>query len=136
MDVILHLRPHHLLCLQTFVGLGYSEEFVRNMTRAKEALGRDPSTAIKLVRGADDLCGACPNCEEGHCTSEKPARFDANVLRKLAQEGIIREDGREVCLQGIPEELTISPALLDECCAGCEWKESTCMKYIQENKTV
>jgi len=24
----LHLRPHHLLCLQTFVGRGYSEEFI------------------------------------------------------------------------------------------------------------
>lgn len=31
------LRPHHLLCMQTFVGNGYSEAFVENM---KQVLAR------------------------------------------------------------------------------------------------
>ena len=53
----LHLRPHHLLCLQTFVGRGYSEEFVEHMTLVKRQLADDPGTPITLVHGADDLQG-------------------------------------------------------------------------------
>ena len=54
-SVVLHLRPHHLLCLQTFTGRGYSEEFVRHMTLVKRQLTRDPRTLIELVSGVDDL---------------------------------------------------------------------------------
>ena len=47
----LHLRPHHLLCLQTFVGRGYSKEFVEHMTIVKRQLSTDPCTPIILVNG-------------------------------------------------------------------------------------
>ena len=83
---LLHLRPHHLLCLQTFVGHGYSESFVRQMTLVKKQLTIDPSTPIELVEGADDLCRHCPNLTKGTCSSDKPAKFDELVMRRLSSE--------------------------------------------------
>ena len=117
----LHLRPHHLLCLQTFVGRGYSKEFVEHMTIVKRQLSTDPCTPIILVNGADDLCAHCPNCVEEQCTSEKPALFERSVMEKLVplQSG---QDPLPV-LEGIPEALRITEDLLASCCPGCDWRK-------------
>ena len=56
----LWLRPHHLLCLQSFVGHGYSEEFVQQMSVVKQQLTDSPDTPVKIVQGADMLCLHCP----------------------------------------------------------------------------
>lgn len=117
----LHLRPHHLLCLQTFVGRGYSEEFVEHMTFVKRQLAADPLTPITLVSGADDPCAHCPNCVGGQCTSEKPALFDRLVEKKLAVLPCCREP--VPVLEGLPNELRITENLLAACCPGCEWKD-------------
>ena len=111
----LHLRPHHLLCLQTFVGRGYSEEFVEHMTLVKRQLTANPLTPITLVSGADDLCAHCPNCVDGQCTSEKPALFDRLVSDKL-------EQNPPSTLIGIPNNLRITEDILAACCPGCEWR--------------
>lgn len=129
----LHLRPHHLLCLQTFVGHGYSEEFVVRMTYVKNQLAGDPATPIMLVTGADDLCAHCPNCVEGKCTSEKPALFDRLVAEKLIQ---MQDAGNldhtaQMQLAGIPEGLHISPDLIEQCCPDCQWKE-LCIRVCGE----
>ena len=137
----LHLRPHHLLCLQTFVGHGYSEEFVQQMTSVKRQLTLAPHTPVQLVDGADMLCRHCPNCADGHCTSDKPALFDRLVSAKIKKSekislsrtsesnyGDIFSDS--FILHGIPEYLTLSHALLEECCPGCEWKD-LCFRVIE-----
>ena len=129
-SVVLHLRPHHLLCLQTFTGHGYSEEFVRHMALVKRQLTREPRTAIELVSGVDDLCAHCPNNVDGQCTSDNPALFDTQVSRKLYSSGIINPEavskdhpGKRPVLPGIPDALEMSVSVLEECCPGCEWKE-------------
>lgn len=129
-SVVLHLRPHHLLCLQTFTGRGYSEEFVRHMTLVRDQLIREPLTPVELVSGVDDLCAHCPNNVDGQCTSDNPALFDSKVSRKLYSSGLISPDavskdhpGKQPVLTGIPNALKISSSVLEECCPGCEWKE-------------
>ena len=129
-SVVLHLRPHHLLCLQTFTGHGYSEEFVRHMTLVRDQLIREPLTPVELVSGVDDLCAHCPNNVDGQCTSDNPALFDSKVSRKLYSSGLISPDavskdppGKQPVLTGIPDALEISSSVLEECCPGCEWKE-------------
>ena len=116
----LHLRPHHLLCLQTFVGRGYSEEFVEHMTLVKRQLTANPLTLITLVSGTDDLCSHCPNCVDGQCTSEKPALFDKLVEEKLAVLSRCQEP--VPVLDGIPNDLRITEDLIAACCPECEWK--------------
>ena len=113
---VLHLRPHHLLCLQTFVGRGYSEEFVEHMTLVKRQLTANPLTPITLVSGADDhLCAHCPNCVDGQCTSEKPALFDKLVEEKLAV--LLRCQELVTVLEGIMDELLITEDIIPTCCA-------------------
>ena len=51
----LWLRPHHLLCLQSFVGHGYSEEFVQQMSVVKQQLTDSPDTPVKIVQA---ICSA------------------------------------------------------------------------------
>ena len=125
------LRPHHLLCLQTFVGHGYSPDFTKHMTYVKSLLTADPNTAITLVAGPDDLCGHCPNCVDGSCTSPKPAVFDHLVGQKLnttedtenAAPKHTDASDSPLTLHGIPSILHMSEQLLAECCPYCEWKE-------------
>ena len=125
------LRPHHLLCLQTFVGHGYSPEFTAHMTIVQKQLTTDPLTPITLVNGPDDLCGHCPNCVDGSCTSPKPALFDHLVAQKLnttedtedAAPKHTDASDSPLTLHGIPSILHMSEQLLAECCPDCEWKE-------------
>ena len=139
----IRLRPHHLLCLQTFVGHGYSPDFTKHMTYVKSLLTADPNTAITLVAGPDDLCGHCPNCVDGSCTSPKPAVFDHLVGQKLhLKEEHVTEKSTlvhsiaasdsstsaaasdsPISINGIPSSLRMSEQLLAECCPDCEWKE-------------
>ena len=115
---VIHLRPHHLLCLQTFIGHGYSEDFIIQMKYVKRKICQESGATIRLVTGADDLCRHCPNCINGSCTSDKPALFDRLTLEKLSltQDPLIQ-------LRGIPQILQISESILHECCPGCEWKK-------------
>ena len=141
------LRPHHLLCLQTFVGHGYSPEFTEHMTYVKSLLDADPHASITLVTGPDDLCGHCPNCVDNTCTSPKPALFDHLVAQKLnlhkAQSTPVNENAdasttsakslessTPMTINGIPSSLRMTTQLLDECCPGCEWKE-LCVEVCQ-----
>ncbi len=137
------LRPHHLLCLQTFVGHGYSPEFTAHMTIVQKQLTTDPLTPITLVNGPDVLCGHCPNCVDGSCTSPKPAVFDHLVAQKLhLKEEHVTEKSTlvhsiaasdsstsaaasdsPISINGIPSILHMSEQLLAECCPDCEWKE-------------
>lgn len=111
------LRPHHLLCLQTFRGKGYSPDFVRKMTEIHALVHAEPPAAIRLISGSDLLCGSCPNCEGGKCTSEKPDRFDARVLEYTGlSAGSLLAEG--IFTPGIP---AVTEAILDACCPGCQW---------------
>ena len=118
MEKLIHLRHHHLLCLQAFRGKGYSADFVKKMTEVHGMLRENPACRIVLTEGADDLCAACPNLEEGVCTSPKPPVFDKNVLRKLLENGSAPES-----VTGIPASLTLTEDLVRSCCPDCQWQE-------------
>ena len=126
MQDMIHLRPHHLLCLQAFRGKGYSESFVEKMTAVHAMLRENPKLEIRLAEGADDLCAACPNLEDGVCTSKKPPVFDRNVLKELENRGI-----RESVLSGLPEELGLTEELVRGCCPDCQWQE-ICLAVCRE----
>lgn len=75
------LRPHHLLCIPKYTGHGYSEDFTAHMNGLVAQLKAHPETPVTLVSGCDDLCGCCPNNEQGSCSSlAKVSGMDAAVL--------------------------------------------------------
>ena len=58
------LRAHHLLCMLTYVGKGYSAEFAHNFDGLASRLAAGEE--VLLVEGPDAICA--PLCEsEGAC---------------------------------------------------------------------
>lgn len=118
---MIRLRPHHLLCILTYEGRGYTPTFVENFDRIVLALGKG-QTAV-LVGGADDVCGPLAT-EHRHCERESVLERDAAAL------GIIGEL-LSTPLQ-IGDEIVLSHEMLrtlregylagrEKACAGCEW---------------
>ena len=87
-DGIIQIRGHHLLCMLGFRGLGYSDEFIKNMSRIVDYIKRNPEAQIELVDRCDAICGACPHQKDGLCIKSqgedrRPGEFDQNVLSHL-----------------------------------------------------
>lgn len=78
---MIKLRPHHGLCIQHFVGKGYSEEFVVEMTNVIQQLEQNELVQIQLTSSADVICKACPHNENGACKSgQKVIDYDNKCL--------------------------------------------------------
>ena len=59
--MLFNLRPHHINCIFFYIGKGYSEDFVKNMTKIIFLLQKDKNNKIKFITSCDDLCKHCPN---------------------------------------------------------------------------
>lgn len=77
----MRIRYHHLMCIPSFKGEGYSKKFCENLAKIKEAF---ESGDYSLVDGCDDVCKACPNNICGRCIDErKVSRYDALVKEAI-----------------------------------------------------
>ena len=111
------LRPHHLLCIGFFQGMGYSPAFTFHLKELIDRLqAEDP--AVTLICSCDAVCVACPHCIDGLCASDaKVQRYDSAVLDCCG----LREGDtlpwsmlRETALQlAVPH--------LAEICSDCQW---------------
>ena len=117
------LRPHHLLCLLTYVGKGYTPAFVANYDTIARRLsdGED----VLVVDGPDDVCAALLCEPNPHC-------FRDSVRERDAQAAVDVGDLLDISISaGVRIEL--HPALLArmrrafadgvtrKACRGCEW---------------
>ncbi|MCD6008966.1 DUF1284 domain-containing protein [Halomonas sp. IOP_31] len=125
----IRLRAHHLLCLQTYVGKGYSAAFVANYDAIAERLSRGES--VRLVTGPDAICAPLlsPGAAAGatHCHRQSVARRDATALEDLGS--LLGRSLRP------GDTLTLEPALLQglraafrdgttrRACIDCQWSE-------------
>ncbi|WP_217573508.1 DUF1284 domain-containing protein [Mesorhizobium sp. GbtcB19] len=119
------LRAHHLLCLLTYVGKGYSPAFTANYDVVVKRLagGED----ILIVSGPDDICAPLLDESEPHCLGESAAGRDA-----VAAQDVAALLGRPL-LAGARLELdastlvrmreAFSSGLTRKACPGCEWFE-------------
>ena len=125
----MRIRPHHLLCLQTWAGRGYSEAFTENMNRIAAKLREHPEEPVTLAAGADDICAGCPNLlADGRCRSEEKVHsYDAAVrflLENAATDQPVNRNDlpprpyRELDLQ-VRASFGISP--VPGICGDCEW---------------
>jgi len=124
-DGVVRLRGHHLLCMLTFRGEGYSPRFVENFHAIVARL--NAGADIVITTGPDDICA--PLCAaEGadcHCYADRNQRRDEQALADLA------------ALLGQPLQpggvLHLTPDIIHRlraaftagttrtACAGCEW---------------
>ncbi|MDR2889451.1 MAG: DUF1284 domain-containing protein [Lachnospiraceae bacterium] len=121
----MRLRPHHLLCTQTFTGSGYSDEFIANMTAVTTRLHNNPNSLIQLVCSTDQLCEHCPNMiTAGQCCDDaKVKEYDRKVMAHFdLHEGHYYY--REL-IDMINQHMTAT--ILEDICGGCSWyQESGC----------
>ena len=121
----IRLRAHHLLCLLTYVGKGYSPAFTANYDLIADRLGRGED--ILLVSGPDDICAPLLGEPEPHCLQESVGERDRLAARDLG-ELLARPIGLGVRLDLDAAILTrmrqaFSTGLTRNACPGCEWAE-------------
>lgn len=131
------LRAHNLLCIQGFVGKGYSPAFVANMTQVVEGLA--PGTEVTVVDAPDVLCAACPNLADEGCTLHGPGteraivHQDRDVLARLGLAAGDTATWRDI-LHRIAR--SIEPDDLDDICGACPWLPlGTCKAGIASLRT-
>lgn len=78
---MLKLRPHHSLCMQFFIGKGYSPAFTKHMYQCLD-LPRD--CIVEITFGLDELCQFCPNHPAGICDSQQHVHeIDTRVANRF-----------------------------------------------------
>jgi uncharacterized protein len=124
--VTVRLRGHHLLCLLTYVGKGYTPAFVANLDRVAERLGT--GEAAMVVEGPDEICGPMLSTEDRHCLGVRVRERDASALASVS--GLL---GRTVAPGTV---LALDPGtvgrlregfasgVIRPACAGCEWSQT------------
>ena len=125
----MRLRPHHLLCTQSYSGKGYDDAFIKNMDQITALLRSDTPVPIEIVCGTDDLCEHCPNkVEKNICKdNDKVNAYDAKVKEyfHIEEKTYIYQD----ITREIREKMT--PDILEDICGNCGWYPvSACQKTL------
>ncbi|MBZ9739135.1 MULTISPECIES: DUF1284 domain-containing protein [unclassified Mesorhizobium] len=117
------LRAHHLLCLLTYVGKGYSPAFTANYDAIAERLSRGED--ILLVSGPDDVCAPLLGEPDPHCLRDSAAGRDRQARDDVeALLGRPIRDGARLDLDAailMRLRQAFSTGHVREACAGCEW---------------
>ncbi|MBS1183286.1 MAG: 2Fe-2S ferredoxin [Proteobacteria bacterium] len=124
-DEPVRLRGHHLLCLLTYKGLGYSPGFVAGMTATAGRLAA--GTMAEIVEDPDDICA--PLCcveEHPHCHEATVPERDRRALFLIAAvlgRPLMAGD-RLVLDQDIRVRLRAAyrDGAFEAACALCEWQ--------------
>lgn len=119
------LRAHHLLCMLTFVGEGYTPAFTANYRRIAGRLSAGEE--IEIVSGPDDICAPLLNETSAHCLLPGPASRDAAAAEDVGRLlGITVGQGTPIS----PDErilrrlrLNFATEEIRGACRDCEWSE-------------
>lgn len=127
----MRLRPHHLLCTQSYSGKGYDDTFVENMNRLVKELRKKEPVPVEIVFSTDELCARCPNKKgENFCKdNQKVISYD----KKVTEYFHIEE--KTYIYQDITKEIRrkMTPEMLEDICGSCEWYPiSACRKVLSD----
>lgn len=124
------LRGHHLFCLLGYRGMGYSKEYVENMTSLHQTLRDNPETRVQLVKGPDQLCERYPNSGEYHCQDDNIYERDVAILEKLGlkfDQILIWKD-----IESLIQKYIVSSDI-QIVCESCSWRSyGVCEEGIKE----
>lgn len=119
------LRPHHLLCLLTYVGQGYSAAFTANYDRIAARLSSGET--VLVVAGPDDICAPLLADSLAHCRGSSVEERD-----KFAAQDASQLMGRSI---GVGTVLMLDAGwfagmrqgfragVIRSACTSCEWAE-------------
>lgn len=117
------LRPHHLLCLLTYVGKGYTAKFIENYDRLTERLSAGED--ILIVDGPDDICEALIGEPEPHCLRDSVRARDSQAaadLAKLLDGGVAVGVSMRLNAELLAKmRKAFAEGRVRKACQGCEW---------------
>jgi len=119
------LRPHHLLCLLTYVGKGYTPGFVANYDRIARRLSEGEE--VLIVDGPDDVCAALLSEPDPHCYRDSvrlrdaQAAADVGDLLDMTISAGSRIDMYPILLSRMRKAFT--GGATRKACVGCEWSD-------------
>lgn len=122
--MIVSLRPHHLLCMLTYLGKGYTPDFVRTYDRVMARLNAGAS--VEIVSGPDDICQGWLLDDGCHCHNDSVLNRDAAAARDIGR--LLQTDiapGQPLRLG--PEHIAtlrgaFAKGQIRTACRGCEWQ--------------
>jgi hypothetical protein len=119
----IRLRAHHLLCMLTYVGRGYSPAFVANYEHIAARL--TAGEEIEIVEGPDDICAPLLGDAECHCLGEGVVKRDVAARDAIAAflGGPLPPGTRLTPTAGLITRLrqTFATGKIRTACSGCEW---------------
>lgn len=118
----LRLRAHHLLCLLTYVGKGYTPAFVAHYDKVVARL--EAGEAVELVEGPDEICA--PMLADGHhCFNASIKERDAQAREAVALWlGRSLETGARLALDAATIarlRAGFAEGTIRAACLGCQW---------------
>lgn len=127
------LRAHHLICILTFLGKGYTATFVANYNRIVRRL--NAGEPVRLVSGPDDLCRPMLAEASCHCRNESVCLRDDQAIADVGKVLGVELDGAEKLIldAGRVTELrrAFASGSIRTACSGCEW-HSLCTQIAQD----
>ncbi len=121
------LRGHHLICVLTFCGRGYTPAFTENMIAIVDALSA--GATVRIAAGADAICAPLKaGCGvDIHCGNADVAGRDERALRAVSGVlGRSLQPGDKVRFDK-PTLAALRAAFSDGrlagACAGCPWQD-------------
>lgn len=133
---MIRLRPHHLLCMLTYAGRGYTPRFTSGMDDLIRRLGSGEE--IRIIDGPDDICAPwleeaaaqaegdaairAPHCHEARITSrDQHAASDIAALlgREIPAGSSLRLDA--ILIARLRE--AFQGNVIRSGCTACEWKD-------------
>lgn len=130
------LRPHHLLCVLTYAGKGYSPAFTVNLTAIAGRLAGGEE--VEIVAGPDDICAPLLSDPQPHCHRASVSERDRAAMDNLG--GVlalaVRPGDRLVLDATRLGQLRAAFAAghVRSACHACEWAE-LCTAIAQDGFT-
>ena len=121
----IQVRPHHLLCMLTFIGKGYSPAFVASLEQVVRRVATGAET-VEIVAGPDDICA--PLLAEADCHCHRSSVIERDRLATEAIGTLLRRSitpGTEFLLSRADLDLlreAFAAGTIRQACTGCQWK--------------
>lgn len=121
----IRLRPHHLLCLLTYAGKGYSPAFTANYDAIAGRICQ--GEGVVIVEGPDDICAPLLDDREPHCWRDSVTERDRLAAHDLSRLLVMPiQDGLGIHLdRHLLERMreAFSAGETRSACEGCEWHD-------------
>ena len=117
---IIRLRPHHALCLRHYVGKGYDDAFVENMSAIQSRQMSGESEMVQIIFHRDSVCRACPKEHDAACEREEwVQKIDRAIAAACSLRSGLWISWQELC--EILDQHVLQTEMWEKLCDGCEW---------------